>query len=232
MEYCTSGTLDSIIGKPIKEEFVQYYFNQLNNGLKYLRDNDITHRDIKPSNILLTNNFKLLKIADFGLSKENIYDTYINIYCGSPLYMAPELIGKQEFIKQSDLWSIGLILYEMIYGIHPFKKCNDLKDLIETMKEINITIPPKKNTNKHVSDICMTLMDKLLKKNQNNRISWNDFYNHPWLNVFQDEFNDKINNYMKNTIKYEYNSDNSNENESENNNLLIQSKDIFDIDDI
>lgn len=226
MEYCTSGTLESIIGKPIKEEFVQYYFNQLNNGLKYLRDNDITHRDIKPSNILLTDKFKVLKIADFGLSKENIYDTYINMYCGSPLYMAPELIGKQKYITQSDLWSIGLILYEMIYGTHPFKKCNDLKDLIKTIKKINIIIPPPKNTNNDISQTCIKLMKKLLEKNQKNRISWNDFYNHTWLNVFQNDLNNELNNYIQHTVKDAYNSDNS----SENDNLVISSKEIFDID--
>ena len=105
MEYCSSGTLQSIMGRPIKEEFVQYYFNQINNGLKYLRDNNIQHRDIKPTNILLTDNFKILKIADFGLSKESIYDTYIDI-----------------FVEVHYTWHLNLLIklslvVELIYGL-------------------------------------------------------------------------------------------------------------------
>ena len=225
MEYCSSGTLQSIMGKPIKEEFVQYYFNQINHGLKYLRDNNIQHRDIKPTNILLTDNFKVLKIADFGLSKENIFDTYIDIFCGSPLYMAPELINKTKYSTQADLWSIGLILYEMIYGTHPFKKCDNLKDLIKTIDTVNISIPPVINNNQNVSESCKNLMRKLLEKNFSNRISWDDFYKYKWLNLFSNELNSNIKDYMNEKVDYY-----SDDNDKEINLTLSKSKDIFEID--
>ena len=84
MEFCDSGNLDTIIKKPIKGQYTQFFFSQLANGLKYLNQKNIVHRDIKPKNILLTNKHKILKIADFGFAKITdgaiLYDTI----CGSP----------------------------------------------------------------------------------------------------------------------------------------------------
>ena len=70
LEYCDSGDLRKILKKPIIEKYAQFYFTQLVNGLKYLDKHEIIHRDIKPKNILLTNNRKILKIADFGFAKK------------------------------------------------------------------------------------------------------------------------------------------------------------------
>jgi serine/threonine protein kinase len=66
MEYCDSGDLRSILGKPIKEQYTKFYFSQLANGLKYLDSIKIIHRDIKPRNILLTHKRRILKICDFS----------------------------------------------------------------------------------------------------------------------------------------------------------------------
>lgn len=185
MEYCDSGNLSNIIKKPIKEEYVQLYFSQLANGLKYLQENNIVHRDIKPRNILLTNNRRILKIADFGFAKKSIDSSLYETICGSPMYMAPEIMGKQNYNKQTDLWSIGMILYEMLYGYHPYRSCKSLPEIKSAIGNDNLEIPPSNNKNKDVSLECLNLLRKLLQKDVDNRITWSDFFNHPWINKYQ-----------------------------------------------
>ena len=185
MEYCDSGNLGSIIKKPIKEEYVQFYFSQLANGLKYLYDNNIIHRDIKPRNILLTNSRRVLKIADFGFAKKTINNSLYETMCGSPMYMAPEIMGKQNYNKQTDLWSIGMILYEMLYGYHPYRSCKSLPEIKDAIGNNSLEIPPADNKNKDVSLECLNLLRKLLQKDVGNRITWDDFFHHPWINKYQ-----------------------------------------------
>ena len=184
MEYCDSGDLRQYLKNPIKEKWCQYYFCQLTNGLKYLAKHNILHRDIKPRNILLTNNKKVLKIADFGFAKQTKKE--INLYktiCGSPLYMAPELMGHNEYNKQTDLWSIGMILYEMLYGFHPYESCKNINQLINMHNNNKIEIPPKNTTNNNVSNQCLDLLHKLLQKQVTERITWDDYFSHMWVNV-------------------------------------------------
>lgn len=186
MEYCDSGDLRSILKNPIKEKYTQFYFSQLANGLKYLDMHNIVHRDIKPKNILLTNKRKVLKIADFGFAKQtkqniNMYDTM----CGSPLYMAPEILGPTSYNKQTDLWSIGMILYEMLYGMHPLEKCKNMTDLKNTITNSSIIIPPVNNTNESVSNECLSLLHLLIQKDVSKRITWDDFFNHSWFGKYK-----------------------------------------------
>lgn len=187
MEYCDSGNLESIIRKPIKESYTQFYFSQLANGLKYLYKQNIIHRDIKPKNILLTNGRRVLKIADFGFAKQNKNEELYETICGSPLYMAPEIMSHNFYNKQIDLWSIGMILYQMLYGIHPlkeydFKSFSELKDRIGL---IQVSIPPVNNTNKEVSIECIELLKRLLQKDVKLRITWEEFFEQAWLNKYQ-----------------------------------------------
>jgi serine/threonine protein kinase len=184
MEYCDSGDLSSIMQEPIREVWVQYYMCQLVNGLKYLNSNNIFHRDIKPKNILLTKNSKILKIADFGLARILNSNSIINTLCGSPLYMSPEILHKKSHSTKSDLWSIGIVIYEMLFGRHPFTKCNTIAELFHYMTIENIIIPPNNDINE-ISKSCVELLISLLKKNPNDRITWNDFFSHPWLNRFK-----------------------------------------------
>lgn len=185
LEYCDSGNLADIIKKPIKEKYSQFYFCQLVNGFKYLDAHQIMHRDIKPKNILLTNKRRILKIADFGFAKkcnqQSLYDTV----CGSPLYMAPEIMNNNMYNNQTDLWSIGMILYEMLYGSHPFSNCKTMHELKDTVSQEIIEIPPRNTKNKDVSNTCISLLKKLLEKKVDNRISWDDFFEHPWIKQYQ-----------------------------------------------
>jgi serine/threonine-protein kinase ULK/ATG1 len=187
LEYCDSGNLFDIIRKPIKEKYAQFYFCQLANGLKYLDKHSIIHRDIKPKNILLTNKKRILKIADFGFAKKNTEQTLHETICGSPLYMAPEIMNNNSYNNQTDLWSTGMILYEMLYGIHPFINCLDINQLKNTLTNTFIEIPPNNTKNKDVSKNCILLLKSLLEKKVGDRINWNEFFEHPWVKKYDCE---------------------------------------------
>ena len=197
LEYCDSGDLRSILKKPIKEKYAQFYFCQLANGLKYLDNNCIIHRDIKPRNILLTDKRRVLKIADFGFAKKYTEQTLHETMCGSPLYMAPEIMNNNMYNNQTDLWSIGMILYEMLYGTHPFNNCKTIPELRDSISKITIEIPPSNTKNKDVSKICIMLLKKLLEKKVNERISWFDFFDNQWIKQYQCD-------YQKNQISNDY----------------------------
>ena len=187
MEYCCSGDLRQLLKKPLKEKWCKFYFNQLAQGLKHLSEHNIMHRDLKPMNILLTNKRKLLKIADFGFAKQSKTNTktvtLYNTVCGSPLYMAPEImdINHGKYNNQTDLWSIGMILYELLYTKHPFSKCKGIVELALMIENEDIPIPPPDTKNTNVSDECIDLLRRLLQKTAQNRITWKEFFNHPWL---------------------------------------------------
>ena len=175
MDYYEYGDLSNFLNKkPLKEKFTRKYIKQLSNGLSYLLDNNILHRDLKPQNILLSKNYDI-KITDFGFATYYNKDTIINTLCGSPMYMAPEIITRNGYDYKSDLWSVGIIMYEMIHGYTPFNVHNFI-DLIKEIKKKNIVVKI------NVSEECLELIYSLCKINPNERISWNNFFNHKWFN--------------------------------------------------
>uniref|UniRef100_A0A0D9Z563 Protein kinase domain-containing protein n=1 Tax=Oryza glumipatula TaxID=40148 RepID=A0A0D9Z563_9ORYZ len=106
LEYCRGGDLHS-------------YLQQ---HKRMLRENNVVHRDLKPQNILLVanNENSLLKIADFGFAKFLEPSSLAETLCGSPLYMAPEVMQAQKYDAKADLWSVGIILYQLVTGSPPF----------------------------------------------------------------------------------------------------------------
>ena len=180
MEYYEGGNLlDLMINKKIDN--IKIYFNQILNGINFLNDNNIVHGDIKPENILLTNDKKNIKICDFGFSKKiNNKDKNLLVR-GSPLYMPPELLNNNYNMFQSDIWALGMILYEMIFGYHPLKKCKDINDLKIEILELN-----KKINNHDINNIdksCIELLKRMLDVNIDNRITLNDIKNHEWIKI-------------------------------------------------
>jgi 5'-AMP-activated protein kinase catalytic alpha subunit len=90
-------------------------------GIEYIYELGIAHRDIKPENLLL-DDFKNLKIVDFGLSNTFKQGEKLVTACGSPCYAAPELIKGKEYVGlKADLWSSGVVLYSMVCGYLPFE---------------------------------------------------------------------------------------------------------------
>lgn len=119
-EVCTTDLNKMLIPLlPLHE--VERYIDQLINGFQQFFTKQVIHRDLKPANLLIDSKGDL-KIGDFGFairSSEARKQTKFNI--GSPLYMAPEALKKNEYTHKSDIWSIGIIVYEMLIGDNPWK---------------------------------------------------------------------------------------------------------------
>lgn len=176
LEYCEQGDLYKFLNKrPMKEKYAKKYMIQLVNGLKYLYEMKIIHRDLKPQNIMITKD-NIIKISDFGFARYFESNKMLNTLCGTPLYMAPEIICDNNYNNKSDLWSIGIILYEIIFGIRPYNG-NNLTNLLKCINNSEINFPKKIN----ISDHCKDLIKQLLKKNPEYRIDWDIFFTHPWF---------------------------------------------------
>jgi serine/threonine protein kinase len=146
-------------------------------AFKYLHKQKILHRDIKPQNILFKDaSKKTIKITDFGFSKYYYEDTgMLETLCGSPMYMAPEILFHQKYNVKTDLWSIGIILYEMVYRRFPYQAKNTV-ELIKEVKRYDIKFPTTT-----VNAECLDLMKKLLVKDPILRMDWQEFFKHPWI---------------------------------------------------
>lgn len=94
-------------------------FCDITAGYKALIDKQYVHRDIKPKNILRKD--KTFKITDFGFARKYKYDSEkLSEFCGTPLYMAPQLLYQKVYTDKCDIWSFGLILFEILFGYSPF----------------------------------------------------------------------------------------------------------------
>lgn len=181
MEYCDGGDFEKLITshKRLREGQARQYFYQLMKGLYYLREQNILHRDLKPANLLLTNNKNLLKIADFGFARQFGEEDLSQTFCGTPLYMAPELYSDvSSYTSKSDLWSVGIILYQSLFGRPPFSDARNSIELVNLLKSRQITFPK----NIQVSNECLDLLSNLLQKDYSLRMSWVEFYKHSWWN--------------------------------------------------
>ena len=126
MEYYNGGELFYHLRKRGKftENQTKFYLAQIILAIEFLHSKKIIYRDLKPENIVLNNN-GYIKITDFGLAKDNIGDDsdLTQTFCGTPEYLAPEIIRGDRYGKSVDVWCIGILLYEMLYG---FVKINFL----------------------------------------------------------------------------------------------------------
>jgi serine/threonine protein kinase len=139
-EYCKDHDLDQWLQKPHTHEELLDSMRQIALGMEYLHTNNILHRDIKPQNILLHQG--VIKICDFGFStmiKEQ--HQMFNTVCGTPLYMSPELLLLKPYTIKSDIWSIGILFYTMLYKSHPFGKLHTLDEYRFKIKNVIAFLP-------------------------------------------------------------------------------------------
>jgi len=110
--------------KKFSEDKARYYFRQILEATKYLHEQGIAHRDLKPENILLTDDSDSIKLSDFGLSRVVDQTSFMKTICGTPQYVAPEILNSSRsavgYGLACDLWSSGVILYFILVGHHPF----------------------------------------------------------------------------------------------------------------
>ncbi|KAI9299144.1 kinase-like protein [Neoconidiobolus thromboides FSU 785] len=219
MELCALGDLSDYIkkgkkqigtkgpGGGLNEIIFRHFLKQLASAFRFLRKNSLIHRDLKPQNILLSppkeelfnhdsteasnliNSLPQLKVGDFGFAKYLPTQSMTDTVCGSPLYMAPEVLLGFSYDASADLWSIGAVLYEMITGGPPFsaKGTSDLLRVIKNGKNI-INFPGEKLTDNVTSftrprqtipEDIKSLIRSLLIQEPENRISFSNFFEHP-----------------------------------------------------
>ncbi|KDP21674.1 hypothetical protein JCGZ_03345 [Jatropha curcas] len=128
IEYAKGGELFKKVAKGrLKEDVARNYFQQLLSAVDFCHSRGVYHRDLKPENLLLDDN-GVLKVSDFGLSalvESNCQDGLLHTTCGTPAYVAPEVISRKGYNgAKADIWSCGVILYVLLAGYLPFHDAN------------------------------------------------------------------------------------------------------------
>ena len=183
LEYANKGNLFYYIqeNENLSESKSFKIFIQIVNAVYFLHKNNFIHRDIKPENILLFDK-NVAKLCDFGWCVE-FNDEPRNTFCGTTEYMAPEMLNEKNYGKEIDIWSLGILLYEMLHGHSPFKpnkpNFND-KDVIKNIIYQN-NIKYKNNLSKE----CIELMNHLIDKNIKRRYSLDDIINSEFVKKFE-----------------------------------------------
>ncbi|XP_070690056.1 serine/threonine-protein kinase ULK1a [Pempheris klunzingeri] len=187
MEYCNGGDLAEYLHSKgtLSEDTIRIFLQQIAQAMKVLQSKGILHRDLKPQNILLCQqggrrcspNNTCIKIADFGFARHLQTNTMAATLCGSPMYMAPEVIMSQTYDAKADLWSIGTIVYQCLTGRAPFYASTpqELRLHYESNRTLLPSIPKETSSN------LRHLLMGLLQRNHKERISFDEFFHHPFL---------------------------------------------------
>ena len=185
MEYAGGGDLLQYVKKRkrLDEAEAKRIFRQIVYGLAHCHCRSVLHRDIKLDNILLDNDGEI-KICDFGVSRVIKKNQRITEQCGTPAYIAPEIIsdiGYEGFT--ADTWSLGVLLYAMVCGTVPFKAQN-MHDLHKIITNGSFAFPPQ--VEQSLSYDCKNLISRMLMLKPKDRISIPEILSHQWM-IHQDE---------------------------------------------
>lgn len=170
LEYVSGGSLRNVLAHikgPLHIRMVQSYARDVLSGLQYLHQNDVVHRDLKPGNILISVD-GVAKLADFGTAFDLslLTHTKYQTICGTPAFMAPEIVRRENHTTASDMWSFGGILYEMITG-QPMFPDYEPKSLMRDLKSLSLDMDwPDCHD---VSDAAQNLIVQCMQYNPDNR---------------------------------------------------------------
>jgi serine/threonine protein kinase len=190
MELCDTD-LDIVLNKRNKgfsEDEVRVLLKQLNTVFNIMDKENIIHRDLKLRNIMvihvkensLNPHYPLTfvaKLSDFGFSKI-MEDDITKTKLGTPATMAPEIMQNKNYSKKADLWSIGVIIYQLLFKTLPFKARSEKELLNCILNSKGIKIPD----GYRISDILFDLLKNLLKVDPSERFSWKQYFEHPFFN--------------------------------------------------
>ena len=181
MELMSGGEMfDRIVEKEsYTEKEAALTIRPIVDAIRYCHDQDIIHRDLKPENLLYASSDEtaLIKISDFGLARF-VQNEFATTACGTPGYLAPEIIEGQGYGKEVDYWSIGIILYIMLCGFPPFFE-DDNQKLFEQIKNCELDFPSPYWDN--ISDSAKELIKSLLVKDPKSRLDADQILSHPWI---------------------------------------------------
>ena len=180
MPFLSGGELFQHLRKfrTFDEPKVKFYSSQIALAIEYLHNKGIIYRDLKPENILMDEK-GYLRLADFGMAKKLNNNEKAMSFCGTPEYLAPEIIIGEGHDKNADWWSFGILIYEMLCGLPPFYVEN-LERMYELIKSGPLKFP-KRIT---LSDEAKDIIKKLLERNVKKRLGYNgikEIKEHPFF---------------------------------------------------
>ena len=199
MEYIAKGNIYQLIPhdnkKRLNAKIVASLMKDVISAVYYLHHMKpiIIHRDIKPENVLLAENF-VAKLTDFGWSNYMQEDEKRQTVCGTPIYLAPEIIKEDGHDEKVDIWCIGVLLFELITGNVPFQG-NDIDTLKENILHLRISWP------KDINIDAKNLIKKILKLDPGSRISLEEMLKHPFFTKY---FPNAVNDLIKPEDQGEY----------------------------
>ncbi|XP_071229784.1 serine/threonine-protein kinase DCLK3-like, partial [Salvelinus alpinus] len=191
MEMVTGGDLFEAIaerGKFPEEEAGQMVCD-VSEALRYIHSKTIVHRDLKPENLLVeysNDRVSRLKLGDFGLAM--VVTEPIFTVCGTPTYVAPEILSETGYGLPVDLWALGVIVYILLCGFPPFRRRDrDQEELFQMIREGHLTfLAPYWD---HISDAAQGLVKALLQVNPTERLTAVQTLKHPWIQTTTDQYN-------------------------------------------
>ncbi|KAI9904751.1 hypothetical protein N3K66_001280 [Trichothecium roseum] len=197
LELASEGELFNFIvmKQKLSEDEARKLFVQLFQGIKYLHERNVVHRDIKPENILLTDKNLHVKLADFGLAKIIGEESFTTTLCGTPSYVAPEILAdskQRKYTKAVDVWSLGVVLYICLCGFPPFSDELYSRDfpytLSQQIKSGRFDYPSPYWDS--VGDPALDLIDSMLVVDPEKRFTVDQCLAHPWLTKSPTAVND------------------------------------------
>ena len=204
MELCDSDLLVHLnkSPSPFSVDEIRDIFSQLNNTFKIMQKHNIIHRDLKLGNILIkyTDESKtkfIPKLSDYGFSKSLNENNFTSTHLGTPATMAPEIMMNLPYNEKSDIWSIGVMMYQLHYKGLPYSGFHE----DQILRKIKNNFPRKQPNDPDFKD----LLDKIFVVDPKKRISWEEYFNHPF---FKKNSQQKENQYEKISdidLGYDYN---------------------------
>jgi len=184
MEYLGGGSLYHLLkrrpSRHLDDNVAKRVFFQICHGIKYLHDRHVVHRDIKLENLLL-NDWGTVKIIDFGFSTVVPPGKRLRVFCGTPSYMAPEIVARREYSGfGADIWAMGVLLHALLCGCFPFRGAND-RDLYRKILRGVFHLPES------VSPGPKTLLTKVLTVDMASRPTVNDVLKDNWFSAHKDD---------------------------------------------
>uniref|UniRef100_A0A673G5J1 Serine/threonine-protein kinase PLK n=1 Tax=Sinocyclocheilus rhinocerous TaxID=307959 RepID=A0A673G5J1_9TELE len=176
LELCSRKSLAHIwkARHTLTDPEVRYYLKQIISSLKYLHNKGILHRDLKLGNFFVNENMDL-RLGDFGLAaKLETVEQRKKTICGTPNYLAPEVLNRQGHGTESDVWSLGCVVYTLLCGNPPFETL-DLKETYKCIKEVRYSLPPS------LTPSAQKLISAILQKNPSDRLTLDQILAHEYF---------------------------------------------------
>ena len=179
LEFVPGGSLGAFLkkkpGRRLEESECRAIFRQLVLALEYIHSQKVTHRDLKLENLLMDKENSVVKVIDFGFSTCFSHEKKVKLFCGTPTYMAPEIVMRKEYSgPPADIWALGVLLFVMLSGCFPFKAPTD-RELFKKIEKGIFSIPS------HVSAGARDLIHRILVVNPAERLKASDIVSDCWL---------------------------------------------------